>query len=141
MIVIFGPSAAFQATVRLEATVRNSIPSQVSVLSSCHFPLTESQGTVFYLTSIKNVGALTPAPSPNQHPCPSPPCCAAPLQFTTMETQRQKSEEGSIRMGNLPVILRTTAKRAIHLINSLFCCSLPGPHPSSRPLVHHPPTE
>lgn len=41
MLGIFRPSAALEAAVRLEASVRNSICSQVSVLSSCHFPLTE----------------------------------------------------------------------------------------------------
>lgn len=65
MLSIFRPSAALEAAVRLQASVRNSIPSQVSVLSSCHFLLTENWGTVFYLTSIKT-WALTPS----LRPCP-----------------------------------------------------------------------
>ncbi len=72
MLGIFRPSAALEAAVRLEASVRNSICSQVSVLSSCHFPLTESRGTVFYLTSIKT-WALTRSPRP------SPPRRAPPV--------------------------------------------------------------
>lgn len=128
MLGIFRPSAALEAAVRLEASVRNSICSQVSVLSSCHFPLTESWGTVFYLTSIKN--------GHSHHPH-TPPRPAAPLQFTTAETERVKLEEKRIRMGNLPVIPRTAAKRAICLINSLFCRSPALIHLPVRPSTIH----
>lgn len=44
-------------------------------------------------------------------------------------------------MGNLPVIPRTAAKRAICLINSLFCHSPAGPHPSTCPIAHYPPAD
>ena len=131
MLGIFRPSAALEAAVRLEASVRSSIRSQVSVLSSCHFPLTESPGTVFYLTSIKTWALiLSPhsSPPPRRAPSSSPP-----------QRLRAKLEEKRIRMGNLPVIPRTAARRAICLINSLFCRSPSGPHPSSRPSVRHPP--
>ncbi len=67
----------------------------------------------------------------------TPPRPVAPCQFTITETERAKLEEKRIRMGNLPVIPRTAAKRAICLINSLFCRSPSGPHPSSRPSVRH----
>lgn len=85
---------------------------------------TDSQGSVCCLTSIKT-GALTPSPR-----CPS-----RPLHFTTTAI-RSKLEEERIKMGNLPVIPRTTAKRAICLINSLFCRSAAWPSsifPSAGP--------
>ena len=107
---IFRPGAALEAAVRSEASVRNSILSQVSVLSSCHSPPTESRGTVFYLTSIKARAPLTPLPAPS-HPSGLPP----------PRPRERKLEEKRIRMGNLPVIPRTAAKRAICLINSLLC--------------------
>lgn len=75
MLGIFRPSAALEAAVRLLASVRNSILSQVGVLSGCHFPLPESPGTVFYLTSIKT-WALTPLPTSLpalSHPSSLPP--------------------------------------------------------------------
>ncbi len=67
----------------------------------------------------------------------TPPRPAVPLQFTITETEGAKLEEKRIKMGNLPVIPRTASKRAICLINSLFCLLPSGPHPSSRPSVHH----
>lgn len=84
----------------------------------------DSRGSVCCLTSIKT-GALTPSTY-----CPS-----RPLRFTTTAIQ-SKLEEERIKMGNLPVIPRTTAKRAICLINSLFCRSAAWPSsisPSTRP--------
>lgn len=101
-----------------------TICSQVSVLSSCHFPLTDSQDSVFCLTSIKT-----------QALAPSPHCPSRPLQFTTTQTQ-SKLEEERIKMGNLPVIPCTMAKGAICLINSHFCRSAVWPtsiSPSIRP--------
>lgn len=101
-----------------------TVRSQVSVLSSCHFPLTDSQGSVFCLTSIKT-----------QALAPSPRCPFRSLQFTTTQSQ-SKLEEERIKMGNLPVIPCTMAKGAICLINSHLCRSAVWPSsisPSIRP--------
>lgn len=112
-LAILRPRAALQAAVRLEASVSNSILLQVSVLSSCHFPLTRPSYCL--LLPLSKQGA--------------PPHHIAPLQ-----THRAKLEVNRIRMGNLPVIPRKAAKRAISLINSLLrrlVFTRPPVHPSA----------
>lgn len=67
-----------------------TIRSQVSVLSSCHFPLTESRGTVFYLTSIKT-WALTSCPTPL--PAPQRPF-SLPPQRLRRKIGREENQNG-----------------------------------------------
>lgn len=119
---------ALEAALKSRVSPRNLFSTQCfEQLSPTPAPTptpTDSQGSVCCLTSIKTA-ALTPSPR-----CPS-----RPHHFTTAEIQ-SKLEEGRIKMGNLPVIPRTTAKRAICLINSLFCRSAAWPSsifPSTRP--------
>lgn len=124
----FSRRAALEAALKSRVSPRNLFSTQcfeqLSPTPASTPTPTDSQGSVCCLTSIKT-GALTPSPC-----CPS-----RSLHFTTAEIQ-SKLEEGRIKMGNLPVIPRTTAKRAICLINSLFCRSAAWPSsifPSTRP--------
>ncbi|CAB1428460.1 unnamed protein product [Pleuronectes platessa] len=67
----------------------------------------------------------------------NPPHAAPPPVYHGRDREGAELDAERIRMGNLPVIPRTSAKRAICLINSLFCRSTPGPHPSSPPFAHN----
>lgn len=119
---VFWPSAALEAAVKFEPSVKND-PFTGQCFEQLSFS-PDSQASVFCLTSIKT-----------QALAPSPCCPSRPLQFNTTQTQSKLEEEG-IKMGNLPVIPCTMAKGAICLISSHFCRSAVWPtsiSPSIRP--------
>lgn len=109
--------------------------SRLVVLSSCHPssphlpPHPDWQPSFCLLSHLRQNRRINARPS-----LPLP----GPLRSTATAI-RSKLEEERIKMGNLPVIPRTAAKRAICLINSLVCRSaawLSSIFPSARPPMH-----